>query len=191
MLVIETPANPSMEISDITALAGATRGLTVADNTFATPLATRPLDLGVDIVVHSASKYLAGHSDSLLGIAVSRDSGLTAALHSQRALHGATPGVLEAFLATRGVRTMPLRVRAASANAMTVAERLAARADIAEVRYPGLPGDPGHAVAPHPDEQLRVGGGVPPRAGGHAPTRSCARPGCGPTPPAWAGSSPP
>lgn len=147
VLVIETPANPSMEISDITALAGATRGLTVADNTFATPLATRPLDLGVDIVVHSASKYLAGHSDSLLGIAVSRDSGLTAALHSHRALHGATPGVLEAFLATRGVRTMPLRVRAASANAMTVAERLAARADIAEVRYPGLPGDPGHAVA--------------------------------------------
>ncbi len=147
VLVIETPANPSMEISDIAALAAATAGLSIADNTFATPLVTRPLDLGVDIVVHSASKYLAGHSDSLLGIAVTGDAALQRALHSFRALHGATPGVLEAYLATRGVRTMPLRVAAASANASAIAARLAARADLDEVRYPGLESDPGHVIA--------------------------------------------
>lgn len=147
VLVIETPSNPMMAITDIAAMAATCNGVTIADNTFATPMGTRPLELGVDIVVHSATKYLAGHSDALLGAVASNDESLVAALFEHRLLHGATPGVLESWLTTRGLRTLPLRISAASANAQEIAERLAGDPRVAWVRYPGLPQDRGHEVA--------------------------------------------
>lgn len=147
VLLLESPANPVMTITDMAALAAACSGVTVADNTFATPMGTRPLDLGVDIVVHSATKYLAGHSDALLGAAVSGNEDLVSGLREHRLLHGAVPGVMESWLATRGVRTLPMRINAASSNAQEIAARLAADPRVAWVRYPGLVSDPGHSVA--------------------------------------------
>ena len=150
VVLIETPANPTMDITDIAAAcrtAHARGALVLCDNTYATPLATRPLSLGADVVIHSASKYLAGHSDALIGVAIARDPDLVDGLVGQRTLRGAVPGVLEAWLATRGVRTLALRFAAACANAQVIAERLADHPQVVEVRYPGLPGDPGHEVA--------------------------------------------
>ena len=150
ILLIESPANPTMDITDIAAVARLAHdagALVVADNTYATPFATRPLTLGVDLVVHSASKYFAGHSDALLGVAVTADSDVAAALARHRVLAGGVPGVLEAWLGTRGMRTFVLRMRAAGSNAAVIAARLATRADVAWVRYPGLAQDPGHEIA--------------------------------------------
>lgn len=158
--VIETPANPSMTITDIARVAERAHlagGRVVCDNTFATPLLTRPLDLGADIVVHSASKYLAGHSDALIGAAVAREDGLAQALFEVRTRTGGTPGVLEAFLTTRGVRTLALRMERSCANAAELARRLQAHAEVAWVRYPGLLDDPGHDVAAR---QMRGGFGA-------------------------------
>jgi cystathionine gamma-synthase len=147
IVLVETPANPTMEITDIAAITASAGALVICDNTYATPLATRPLELGVDIVVHSASKYFAGHSDALLGVAVTADPALADQIVRHRTLHGAVPGVLEAWLATRGLRTLPVRFAAACANANLIASRLALRGDVVQVRYPGLADDPGHAVA--------------------------------------------
>lgn len=147
VLLLESPANPVMTITDLAAMVIAASGMTICDNTFATALITRPLELGVDIVVQSASKYLAGHSDALLGVAVCTDAQLHEELRMHRVLHGSVPGVLEAWLGTRGVRTLPLRITAASANAVVIAERLAGHPKVAWVRYPGLADDPGHDVA--------------------------------------------
>ena len=147
VLVLESPANPVMTITDLAAMAAAATGTVICDNTFATALITRPLELGVDIVVQSASKYLAGHSDALLGVAVTRDDQRHEDLRTHRVLHGSVPGVLEAWLGTRGVRTLALRLNAASANAMTIAQRLAEHPKVSWVRYPGLVDDPGHEVA--------------------------------------------
>ena len=147
VVMLESPANPVMTITDIAGMAAATDGLVMCDNTFATAMITRPLELGVDIVVQSASKYLAGHSDALLGVAVTDDEELHEQLRTHRVLHGGVPGVMEAWLGTRGVRTLALRLTAACDNAMVLAERLAAHPKVAWVRYPGLPEDPGHAVA--------------------------------------------
>ena len=174
VLLLESPANPVMTITDLAAMAQAAPGLVICDNTFATALITRPLELGVDIVVQSASKYLAGHSDALLGVAVTADDGLHEALRTHRVLHGSVPGVLEAWLGTRGVRTLPLRITAASANASVLAERLAGHPGVAWVRYPGLPDDAGHEVAAR---QMAMFGamlafGVP--GGAEAADRVCA-----------------
>ena len=150
VLLVESPVNPTMEITDIAAVARSAHNAgaaVLADNTYATPFATRPLDLGADIVVHSASKYFAGHSDALLGVAVAATPELAAELARHRVRTGGVPGVLEAWLGTRGMRTFVLRMRAATANAGVIAARLAARDDIAWVRYPGLPDDPGHTIA--------------------------------------------
>ncbi len=150
VVFIESPANPVMTITDIAATAALARtaaALTICDNTYATPLVTRPLALGVDLVVHSASKYLAGHSDALLGVAVTRTEQLAARLLEHRTGHGAVPGVLEAYLATRGLRTLPLRMARSQTSAADLAARLAAHPDVAWVRYPGLLEDPGHQVA--------------------------------------------
>lgn len=147
VVLLESPANPVMTITDIPAMCAVARGTVICDNTFATALATRPLELGVDIVVQSASKYLAGHSDALLGVAVTNAEQLHEELRTHRVLHGSVPGVLEAWLGTRGIRTLPLRFHAASANAMVIAQRLAEHPRVAWVRYPGLPSDPGHEVA--------------------------------------------
>jgi cystathionine gamma-synthase len=150
VVFIESPANPIMTITDIAAtveLARTVGAITICDNTYATPLVTQPLSLGVDLVVHSASKYLAGHSDALLGVTVTGSERLAARLLDLRTDHGAVPGVLEAYLATRGLRTLPVRVARSQASAAELAVRLAAHPDVAWVRYPGLPEDPGHGVA--------------------------------------------
>lgn len=141
LLWIETPTNPMLEVADLSALvaAGHAAGLLVAvDNTFATPLLQRPLAEGADVVVHSVTKYLAGHSDVVLGAAVTRDEALLAAMHTHRTLHGAIPGPMEAYLALRGLRTLHLRVERAGANAAELARRLATHPAVGRVRYPGF-----------------------------------------------------
>jgi len=148
---LESPTNPLMEVADLPAIGAALRGrtLTVVDNTFATALLQRPLEHGFDAVVESGTKFVGGHSDLLLGAVTVRPDAddLFRSLADVRHDHGAIPGPMEAWLALRGVRTMPLRVRAAQANAGVLAERLAAHPTVDRVRYPGLPDDPGHARA--------------------------------------------
>jgi cystathionine gamma-synthase len=140
---LESPTNPSLEIADIPAITAAAHdaGAYVAvDNTFATPLLQRPLDDGVDLVVHSATKYLAGHSDAVMGAVVTRDDELFGVLKGRRDLVGAIPGTLEAWLALRGLRTLHLRVERAQANAQELVRRLGGHPAIGEVRYPGFGG---------------------------------------------------
>lgn len=151
LLWIESPTNPLLDVADIPTLASAAqaRGLVVAvDNTLMTPLSQRPLELGADLVVHSATKLLAGHSDVLLGAVVAREgTGRCDTFRQRRSHAGAVPGTMETYLALRGVRTLPLRLERASANAHELARRLAAHSGIERVRYPGLPTDPGHERA--------------------------------------------
>ncbi|RBP65488.1 cystathionine gamma-synthase [Brevibacterium sanguinis] len=150
MLWIESPTNPMLEVADVPALLDAARRrgiLTTVDNTFATPLLQRPLESGADIVVHSVTKYLAGHSDVVLGAAVTSDEALRARLHDDRTLRGAIAGPFEVWLALRGLRTLSVRLERAQVNAAVIAERLAGHPGVVEVRYPGLPDDPGHARA--------------------------------------------
>lgn len=138
---LESPTNPMLEVADIAAIARAAHdegAQVVVDNTFATPLIQRPLDLGADIVVHSATKYLAGHSDALLGAAVTRDQNIRAALDQRRSTLGSTPGVMEAWLAARGMRTLHVRLDRASGNAAELVRRLSEHPDIEKVRYPGF-----------------------------------------------------
>jgi cystathionine gamma-synthase len=139
-----------LEVADLPAILAAARerGVrTVVDNTFATPLGQRPLALGADVVVHSVTKYLAGHSDVVLGAAVTDDARLAADLRAYRTLHGSIAGPMEVFLALRGLRTLHLRVERANANATELARRLAEHPAVAEVRHPSLPHDPGHERA--------------------------------------------
>lgn len=150
LLWIETPTNPAMEVCDLPAVVAAARAhgvLTVCDNTFAGPLLQRPIEHGVDVVVHSATKSLAGHSDVLLGIVVTTDDDYHARLLRARTLLGSIPGPFEAWLVLRGIRTLALRVRQGQASAMELATRLRAHPAVTRVRYPGLPEDPGHGVA--------------------------------------------
>lgn len=145
---LETPSNPMLRVVDLAALTQAAheRGALVAvDSTFNTPCVLRPLEFGVDVVVHSATKYLAGHSDALIGVTVTRSGDeLLGRLAQRRQRTGAMPGALEAFLALRGVRTLALRMDAAQENARVLAERLAQHDVVTEVRYLGLPDDPFH-----------------------------------------------
>jgi cystathionine gamma-synthase len=141
LLWVESPTNPALEVADIPRLcaAGHRAGArVVVDNTFATPLVQRPLDDGADLVVHSATKYISGHSDALLGLAVAADDDVFRALDERRRTVGALPGTLEAWLALRGLRTMPLRVERATANARELARRLAEHPSVDRVRYPGF-----------------------------------------------------
>jgi cystathionine gamma-synthase len=138
---IESPTNPAMEIADIPTIADAAHqagAQVVVDNTFATPLLQQPLDLGADLVVHSATKYLAGHSDLLMGALVTRDEELLGVLKGRRDLVGAIPGAFEAWLALRGLRTLSVRVERAQANAVELARRLEAHPAVDAVRYPGF-----------------------------------------------------
>jgi cystathionine gamma-synthase len=147
----ETPSNPLWGITDIAAaadIAHAAGALLAVDSTCATPVLTRPLALGADIVMHSATKYLNGHSDVVAGVlATARTDAMWERIRRNRATLGQILGPLEAFLLLRGMRTFPLRVQAACASALDLANRLAAHAGVAEVLYPGLPGHPGHGVA--------------------------------------------
>lgn len=147
---LESPTNPALEVADLPPIieaAHAAGAYVVVDNTFATPLLQRPLDLGADLVVHSATKYAAGHSDALLGATVTRDDQLHAVLKGRRDLLGAVPGTLEAWLALRGLRTLPLRLERACANAEVLVERLRAHSRVEGVRYPGFGAIVGMEVA--------------------------------------------
>jgi len=140
LLWVESPSNPLLEVADMEAICAAPRKpgtRVVVDNTFATPLGQRPLALGADLSVHSATKFIGGHSDLLLGVAVAAAEEQQALLRRQRSLHGATPGTLECFLALRGARTLPLRLRQAAASAAVLAERLREHPAVVRVRYPG------------------------------------------------------
>ncbi|MDP9026856.1 MAG: PLP-dependent transferase [Actinomycetota bacterium] len=141
MVWIESPTNPALEVVDIAGIARAAHaaGATlVVDNTFATPILQQPLDLGADIVVHSATKFISGHSDVVLGAVISRDVDVLAAVTGYRTIQGATPGPMEVFLALRGLRTLALRVERAQSNAQQIVARLADHAALADIRYPGF-----------------------------------------------------
>jgi cystathionine gamma-synthase len=150
LLWLETPSNPLLDIADLPALCAAGRhagAMVGVDNTFATPLLQQPLALGADVVVHSATKFIGGHSDLLSGITVAREQALAERLRHRRGLSGATPGALEAFLALRGLRTLALRLDRGQRNAGELARRLDEHPAVSRVRYPGLPGHPGHRTA--------------------------------------------
>ena len=151
LVYIETPGNPLWTISDIAALAAlahAAGALLAVDSTVATPVFTRPLRLGADLVMHSASKYLNGHSDVIAGaVAAARPSEAWERVKTVRTQLGAIIGPFEAWLLLRGLRTLDVRVRTQAATAMLLAGRLAGHAKVSHVLYPGIPGHPGHAVA--------------------------------------------
>jgi cystathionine gamma-synthase len=147
---LESPENPLMTVADLPAICGAPRRpgtLVAVDGTFATPLNQRPLDYGADVVMHSATKFIGGHSDLLAGVLVTRDDELYEEFHHRRLLHGATIGAMEAFLTLRGARTLHLRLERAQANAMELARRLEQHSEITRVLYPGLPSHATHEVA--------------------------------------------
>jgi cystathionine gamma-synthase len=149
MVWVESIANPLMVVADIPAIAAGARArgaLTVVDATFATPLRQRPLALGADIVMHSATKFIGGHSDLLLGVAICREDARADALAAHRHDHGAIPGALEAFLALRGLRTLAVRLDRSEASAEALAGRLASHPHVSRVHYAGLPGDTFHEL---------------------------------------------
>lgn len=150
ILWIETPGNPLLSITDIAACARIThdRGVLLAvDNTFATPALTRPLELGADIVMHSVTKYIGGHTDVLGGALVVKDKALFDQLYFTQNATGAVMGPIESFLASRGLKTLELRVREQSRTAERIAAWLADDPRVERVYYPGRPAHPGHAVA--------------------------------------------
>ncbi|MEV4915352.1 cystathionine gamma-lyase [Streptomyces tirandamycinicus] len=160
LLWIETPSNPGLDVCDVRRLADAahTRGALVAvDNTLATPLGQRPLALGADFAVASATKGLTGHGDLLLGYVVCRDTALAARVRQWRKVVGAIPGPMEAWLAHRSLATLQLRSDRQCANALALARALADRAEVTGLRYPGLPDDPSHTIA---SQQMRRFGSV-------------------------------
>ncbi|UNZ18449.1 cystathionine gamma-lyase [Streptomyces sp. 891-h] len=150
LLWLETPSNPGLDVCDIRKLADAAheRGALVAvDNTLATPLGQRPLLLGADIAVASGTKALTGHGDVLLGYVATRDAQVAAAVRGWRKTVGAIPGPMEAWLAHRSLATLDVRTQRQAGNALAVAEALAARPEVSDVRHPGLSDDPAHPLA--------------------------------------------
>jgi cystathionine gamma-synthase len=150
MLWLESPTNPMLGIADVSALtdaAHAVGAIVVTDNTFSTPLVQQPLLLGSDVVLHSVTKYLAGHSDVVLGALVTSNPDIRSALLHHRTIHGAIAGPFEAWLALRGLRTLALRIERSQASAMVLAERLSHHPAVESVRFPGLSADPGHERA--------------------------------------------
>ena len=150
LLWLESPTNPLLGIADIAALAEAAHAagaLIVVDNTFATPLLQRPLALGADAVVHSATKFIAGHSDLLMGAVVTAAPEYARRLAEHRTVFGGVPGPMETYLALRGLRSLGVRLERAQSNAMVLATRLAEHRGVSRVRYPGLDDDPGHERA--------------------------------------------
>jgi cystathionine gamma-synthase len=141
LLWLESPTNPCLDVADLPALIAAAKKQTIGvgvDNTFATPMVQTPLAMGADIVMHSVTKFLAGHSDVVLGSLSISDPALFKRLEESRRLNGSIPGPFEAWLALRGIRTFPVRFRAAEANAKTLVTRLQNHAKITKVRYPGF-----------------------------------------------------
>jgi cystathionine gamma-lyase len=147
---LETPSNPGLDVCDLRDLidrAHAAGAPVAVDNTFATPLGQRPLELGADFSITSASKYLSGHADLIMGYVAARDSAEAGALLDWRIHAGSVPGPFEVWLAHRSLATLELRLDRACQTAMALAERLATRGDLEAVRYPGLPDDRAHAIA--------------------------------------------
>jgi len=150
MLFVETPTNPNLHISDLSALAGICRErgvLLAVDNTFMTPFFQRPLSLGADLVVHSATKYLNGHSDIVGGIVLASTEELAERVRFVQFAAGAIPGPFDCWLALRGTKTLALRMERHDANARVIAERLASHPAVKRTIYPGLPSHPHHALA--------------------------------------------
>ena len=159
ILWIETPSNPLMKISDIAALAdiGHKAGaLVIVDNTFASPYLQQPLSLGADVVVHSTTKYLGGHSDVLGGAVILSDAELAEKIGFLQFGVGAVSGPFDAWLTTRGIKTLALRMERHSSNAQAIAEALVGHPALEAVYYPGLPDHPGHELAAR--QMLRFGG---------------------------------
>jgi cystathionine beta-lyase/cystathionine gamma-synthase len=147
---VETPTNPMMKLADIAQIAKITQKnkiLFAVDNTFATPYLQKPLDLGADIVMHSATKYLGGHSDVIAGALIVKDEALGNQLHFQQFATGGTLGPMDSFLVLRGIKTLHLRVQRHCENALKIAEYLLKHPKIAHVYYPGLPSHPFHDIA--------------------------------------------
>lgn len=150
MIWIETPTNPLLDIVDLRAIAAIAREaglLTVVDNTFASPYCQRPIDWGIDLVVHSTTKYLGGHSDLIGGAVIARTTELGARISDRQYNLGAVPSPFDCWLLIRGMRTLGVRMRQHMANAQAVAEWLSAHPKVTTVLYPGLPGHPGHELA--------------------------------------------
>ncbi|HVM29478.1 MAG TPA: PLP-dependent transferase [Candidatus Limnocylindrales bacterium] len=167
---LETPSNPHLKVIDIAAVADALRGhsgargerpILVADNTFASPLGQRPLELGADISYHSATKYLSGHSDTVNGVLATSRADLYDRLRFLQNAIGAVPGPFDSFLVLRGLRTLALRIERHASNAQAIAEMLAGRDDIDRVHYPGLSrGRHAHPQADVAARQMRYFGGM-------------------------------
>ncbi len=159
MLWLETPSNPLLRLSDIAALARLRPAGTiiVADNTFASPFLQQPLAQGADVVVHSTTKYIGGHSDVVGGAVITNHRELAEQIAYHQNCVGAIPGPWDAYLTLRGAKTLALRMKAHCANAQAIAEFLAARDDVAEVYYPGLPSHPQHELA---KRQMKGFGGI-------------------------------
>jgi len=141
LLWLESPTNPCLDLADLPALISAAKKLTIGvgvDNTFATPLVQQPLSMGADIVMHSVTKFLAGHSDVVLGSLSISDPALFKRLEEARRFNGSIPGPFEAWLALRGIRSFPVRFRAAEKNAQQLVTRLQSHTKITKVRYPGF-----------------------------------------------------
>lgn len=165
LIWLESPSNPMMEIADLGALCAAARdagAISVCDNTFMTPVLQRPLTLGADVVVHSVTKFLSGHSDVVMGATVTADSDLAQRLLTRRTLGGAIPGPMEVFLALRGLRTLGVRMERSCATAALLVERLGGHPAVSRVRYPGtgamisLELDGGRTAAEALENRVRV-----------------------------------
>jgi len=157
---LETPTNPTLKIADIHSIAEVTqahRALLAVDNTFATPYNQTPLDLGADIVMHSVTKYLGGHSDTVMGALICNDDALAKELYRLQNSCGAIPGPQDCFLALRGLKTLHLRMKQHAINAGAVATMLSHHPKVDKVYYPGLVHSPGHKVA---TTQMRTYGGM-------------------------------
>jgi cystathionine gamma-synthase len=160
MVWVETPTNPLLKVVDISAvvrLAASAGALTVVDNTFATPFLQRPLELGADVVMHSATKYLSGHSDVISGLLATRRDDLAETLRFHQNAAGAVPSPFDCWLVMRGMRTLAVRMERASSNASAIAEWLAGRNEVSKVYYPGLPNHPQYELA---TRQMRLPGAM-------------------------------
>lgn len=160
MLWIETPTNPMLNVVDIASICALVKDkgiLTVVDNTFASPYLQTPLDLGADIVLHSATKYLGGHSDVIHGALIVKSIELSQKLHFLQNAVGAVPGPQDCFLILRGIKTLHLRVQRSCENATTIATFLQNHPAVSKVYYPGLPEHPGHEIAA---KQMKMFGGM-------------------------------